>query len=161
MRLFQRSRNYILIFLSVFSLSPSLQLVSSLSFSILVCFSNSTHYRLVTRGVFGIVCLLLLFNCTRRLAWDYHWQELPKVSFLSRQKFCRANTCLSRQNYVCRDKHTFVATKDVFCLSKCVCRVMGVCGCFHRTIGFKGLKELLFGKRWYFPREVVICLLER
>ena len=26
-----------------------------------------------------------------------------------------ATKVLSRQNYVCRDKHTFVATKDVFC----------------------------------------------
>ena len=75
--------------------------------------------------------------------------------------FVATKLCLSRQNYVCCDKHTFVATKDVFCLSKCVCRVMGVCGRFHRTLGFKGLKELLFGKKWYFPREVVFCLLER
>ena len=29
----------------------------------------------------------------------YHWQELPQVSFLSRQKFCR-------------NKHMFVATKN-------------------------------------------------
>ena len=30
----------------------------------------------------------------------YHWRELPQVSFLSRA----TNTCLSRQNYACRDK---------------------------------------------------------
>ena len=35
----------------------------------------------------------------------YHWRELPQVSFLSRQMFCR-------------DKHAFVATKDVFCRNK-------------------------------------------
>ena len=54
-----------------------------------------------------------------------HWRELPQVSFLSRQKLCRCNTCFSRQTgvfldktrlllrqkYACRDKRIFVATK--------------------------------------------------
>ena len=38
---------------------------------------------------------------------DYHWRELPQVSFLSRQNLCRDKTrLLSRQNYAC---HLFVA----------------------------------------------------
>ena len=46
---------------------------------------------------------------------DYHWRELPQVSFMSWQKFrhsvCRNKTGLfSRQNYACHDK-SFVATK--------------------------------------------------
>ena len=89
----------------------------------------------------------------------YHWRELPQVSFLSRQTFCRdkhtfvtTRHVLSRQTRVCRNKndtcgssrqwydksmlvalcdkhvlvatnvfrgkHTFVATKDVFCHEK-------------------------------------------
>ena len=36
---------------------------------------------------------------------DYHWQELPQVSFLSWQKFCH-------------DKHMFVMTKHIFCRDK-------------------------------------------
>ena len=67
----------------------------------------------------------------------YHWQELPQVSFLSRQKFCLnkhgfviANTCLFQQNMsfvatkvcllrqnFCRDKIVFVVTK-YFCCDK-------------------------------------------
>ena len=55
---------------------------------------------------------------------SYHWRELPQVSFLSQQKFCRnkqgfsqQNTsfvatkeCLWRQN-VCRDEHIFVQAR--------------------------------------------------
>ena len=51
---------------------------------------------------------------------EHHWRELPQVSFLSRQKFCRnkhafveTNMCLSRQNNICRDK-TFVTTKTLY-----------------------------------------------
>ena len=61
----------------------------------------------------------------------YRWRELPQVSFLSRQNtsFVATKVCLSRQNFsrdkthlllrhnfivLSRDKHTFVATKDVF-----------------------------------------------
>ena len=60
---------------------------------------------------------------------NYHWRELPQVSFLSRQAFCcdkhvflvtkyvkimlhtfvATNTCLSGQTF-CRDKYNFVAT---------------------------------------------------
>ena len=44
---------------------------------------------------------------------DYHWRELPQVSFLSRQKYCRdkhtsfvaTKVCLLRQNDVCRGKY--------------------------------------------------------
>ena len=59
----------------------------------------------------------------------YHWWELPLVSFLSRKRFVTTNTCLSRQNtsycvccvkhvFVATKKHSFVATKDVFCRDK-------------------------------------------
>ena len=34
-----------------------------------------------------------------QLRVGYHWRELPQVSFLSRQNFCRL---LSRQTRVCR-----------------------------------------------------------
>ena len=48
--------------------------------------------------------------------------SLDKRSVLSRQtRVCRDNTCLSRlsrQNYVCCDKHIFVATKDVLFATK-------------------------------------------
>ena len=49
----------------------------------------------------------------------YHWSELPQVSFLSKQKFCRgkhvfiqknmfvAMKVLSRQAYFCRDQRRF------------------------------------------------------
>ena len=37
--------------------------------------------------------------------YHYHWQELPQVSFSSRQKFCR-------------NKHVFIAPKHVFCRDK-------------------------------------------
>ena len=70
-----------------------------------------------------------------------HWRELPQASFfttntclsrqnyaLPRQNFCRDKIFLSQQNVCrykylsrqtrnfCRDKHTFVATKNLFCL---------------------------------------------
>ena len=60
----------------------------------------------------------------------YHWRPLPQVKFLSQQtRVCHnnnnnkiaTNTCLSRQN-VCRDKHTFVTTRSMFCRDKCVYR---------------------------------------
>ena len=38
-------------------------------------------------------------------AENYHWRQLPQVSFLSQQKFCH-------------DKHEFAATKHVFCRDK-------------------------------------------
>ena len=47
----------------------------------------------------------------------YQCRELPQVSFLSRQIFVTTNTCLSQQKF-CQDKHTFVATKDVFCFCR-------------------------------------------
>ena len=62
----------------------------------------------------------------------YHWRELPQVSFLSRERFCpdkhvfvATNMCLShdkarllsRQKYSCREKITFVATKQTCVLS--------------------------------------------
>ena len=60
----------------------------------------------------------------------YHWRELPKVSFLSRQTcvcrnrtvFCRVKSMLVATNtYACRDKHNFVATK-VFSRQAYFCR---------------------------------------
>ena len=87
---------------------------------------------------------LLLVTCVslstvRCLSPDinYHWRELPQVSFLLRQKFCcnkltfvMTNTkhvschdkSLSWQNYfvvtniILLQQHTFVVTKDMFCL---------------------------------------------
>ena len=72
----------------------------------------------------------------------YHWRELPRVSFLSRQSmtfvatkvclswqsFCHFVTtaCLSRQRFRL-DKHTFVLTKDVFCHNKHVFAATEVC----------------------------------
>ena len=68
-------------------------------------------------------------SCVTRKAVVYHWRELPQVSnvlsrqglvcgdktrLLLRQKFVATNTCSSRQKN-CHDKHTFVASKDVFC----------------------------------------------
>ena len=67
----------------------------------------------------------MFLSCTAKLNL-YHWQELPQVQFLSRQKICcdknvfvatkhvlsqqkyaYATKVLLRQKYVCRDK-TFV-----------------------------------------------------
>ena len=47
----------------------------------------------------------------------YHWRELPQVSFLSRQMFCRDKQLFVSQ-MCCRDKHVFVATKHVICRNK-------------------------------------------
>ena len=72
----------------------------------------------------------------------YRWLELPQVSFLSRQIFCRnkhvfvetkhvfcrdksmhvATKLLSRQTRVCRDKHNFIATSVRLSRQKHVCR---------------------------------------
>ena len=50
-----------------------------------------------------------VFVATKVLLFQYHWREPLQVSLcLSRQ----ARVCLSRQRF-CRDKHTFVATRDV------------------------------------------------
>ena len=105
----------------------------------------------------NLVWLLLRpFDITiRKQVVTYHWRALSQVSFLSRQSFfrdkrrvlSRKKVCLSRQNYVCRDKRFvttnmsrqntsfvfFVATEHVFCREKimqvpflsrrkCVCR---------------------------------------
>ena len=75
----------------------------------------------------------LLGGCRHPTTYHlYHWRELPQVSFLSRQMFCRGTRLfvsmfavtklLSQQNYVsrqnifvvthiCRDKNVFVTTK--------------------------------------------------
>ena len=37
---------------------------------------------------------------------EYHWWELPQVSFSARQE------------YFCHDKYVFVATKNIFCHDK-------------------------------------------
>ena len=47
---------------------------------------------------------------------DYHWWELPQVSFLSSQKFC-----------VCRNKRVFVKTNMSFVITK-VCLTLCVGG---------------------------------
>ena len=52
---------------------------------------------------------------------EYHWRELPQVSFLSRQtRICRAKY-LSRQKF-CREKHTFVAINTCLSRQTRVCR---------------------------------------
>ena len=40
--------------------------------------------------------------------YNYHWRELPQVSFLS------------WQTHVCHDKHVFITTKHIFCHNKSV-----------------------------------------
>ena len=50
-------------------------------------------------------------TCTYRHGDNYHWQELPQISFLWQQKFCH-DKC------ACHDKHVFVMTKHVFCHDK-------------------------------------------
>ena len=47
---------------------------------------------------------------------DYHWLELPQVSFLSRQ---HTNTCLSRQNK-CLSQQIFVAPKKIIGATKMI-----------------------------------------
>ena len=70
-----------------------------------------------------LVLRALVFVTLFRTAVACHWRELPQVSFLSRQTFCRdklTRVCrdrrclLSRQKYVCRDRHIFVATKLLY-----------------------------------------------
>ena len=60
--------------------------------------------------------LLCCFHRHIRTPNSYHWRELPQVSFLSRQKFCRdkimfvaTNICRDK-NIFCHNKHDFVAT---------------------------------------------------
>ena len=79
----------------------------------------------------------------RQLDWNcvYHWRELPQVSVLSRQRFCRAKgfvapnmylsfvaskVCLSRQKVcreilICHNKHDFIATSILLSRQTCVC----------------------------------------
>ena len=47
-----------------------------------------------------------------------HRRFFAKTLCLSRQNIFVATKLLLRQILVCRDKHTFVATKDVFCCDK-------------------------------------------
>ena len=76
-----------------------------------------------------------MLAATKLLSWQNVFVATNTCLFLSLQKTCFVGkkTCLSRQNvcnvlvtfvatnvllrqkYVCRDKHTFVATKHVFC----------------------------------------------
>ena len=67
----------------------------------------------------------------------YHWRELPQVSFLSRQMFCRDKIMFVATKYFCHDKHVFVAKKK--CLSK-----QNVCDktCFVVTNMFVATKRL-------------------
>jgi len=67
---------------------------------------------------------------------------------LSRQLFVVTNV-LSRQNYVCLDKHSFVATKDVFC----------VCRDKHVFVATKLLsREKLY--LWQLSPMIVGCLVK-
>ena len=97
----------------------------------------------------------------------YHWLEVPQVSFvatkaglprqnlstLSRKIFLSRQTCK-----FCHDKHTFVATKDVFCRDKRrVCRdKRRVCRDKHNFVGkgFVATKICLCGT---LSREAYFC----
>ena len=72
-------------------------------------------------GIFGGSCISIIFVAARVLSRQN--TAFVSIHFLSRLKTCfvATNTCLSRQtfsrqfqNYVCRDMHTFVATKHAF-----------------------------------------------
>ena len=60
------------------------------------------------------LCTEIIFVAT--LVYVYYWRELPQVPFLPRQTFVATNTRQTQK--FCRDKITFVATKDVFCRDK-------------------------------------------
>jgi len=84
-------------------------------------------------------------------AHNYHRQELPQVSFVSRQStsfvahifLSRQN--LSRENYVCRDKHVFCRDKHVFCHDKHV---------FYRDKSMLGVTKLTcLSRQKYFSRQ--------
>ena len=135
------------------------------------------------------------YSCTQsqRALMQYHWRELPQVSFLLQQKFCRdelvfvaTNTCLSQQNTsfvvskvclpwqncvchdkvflsrqtrVCRYKHAFVTTKDMFCCDTHVCHdksrlvTTKLCllwqkFCCNKNM-FVATNTYLSGQKWY------------
>ena len=83
---------------------------------------------------------LMLWSITGVSCHKYHYSRDKSMVFATKLYFCRSktfvmtnisrdkhachdktfvatNTCLLRQKF-CHDKHTFVATKDVFCLDK-------------------------------------------
>ena len=66
------------------------------------------------------MCIWAQFLCFCNLSTklmnvsNYHWRELLQVSLLSRQ----TQIFLSREEYFCRDKHVFAATKVSLCLSR-------------------------------------------
>ena len=64
-------------------------------------FTRNSTYQLLFRSV---VAEHLFY---RNIVFEYHWREMPQVSF-----FFATNTCLSRQNT------SFVAAKHLFCRDK-------------------------------------------
>ena len=72
------------------------------------------------------------------LAPEYHWRQLPQVSFLSRQIFVETNVILPRQAYLCRNKLVFVAIKHVFCHDKSMLVATKRCGDKHANSIFCG-----------------------
>ena len=73
----------------------------------------------------------------------YHWRELPQVSFLSQQKFCR-------------DKHMFVATKNTsFVATKaCLLRKTFV---ITNTCSSKILSYFCHDKRYVLSWQTHVC----
>ena len=98
-----------------------------------VAFLQSSHYATSTyRGTDGdrlgvkggfVVAFLKPSPCATNTVHievdgSYHWLELPQVSFLSRQKFCRhKHVFVTTKHIFCRDKSRIVATK-IFCRDK-------------------------------------------
>ena len=107
--------------------------------------SESAWLRPAELGVVAKLQALVYDTLPPTTAVFYHWRELPQLSFLSRQKFCRDKHVLSRQKYFvatkifrrdkgfvatsillprqtrdCRDKSklVFEATKNYFCRDK-------------------------------------------
>ena len=78
-------------------------------------------------------------------AVSYHWRDLPQVSFLSRQNFCRDNNWLSRQIFVYL--HTFVAIED------------DTCGISRQWYVPESLTWTMFQKLWPSPEKCLrwIC----
>ena len=100
---------------------------------------------------------------TLLLRQNYVCRNTTRQNCLSRQPFVATNTTklclsrqlfvvtnvLSRQNYVCLDKHSFVATKDVFC----------VCRDKHVFVATKLLsREKLY--LWQLSPMIVGCLVK-
>ena len=86
-----------------------------------------TYLSPITGGSCMLQASCLSRQNTSFVTTNYHWRELPQVSFLSRQIFVATNRYLSRQKFLkaksfFRDKSTLVATKVRLSRQKYVCR---------------------------------------